>query len=169
MEKITASPNACIATANLACYIGITAIFFSMIGAKQYDMTLRDKAEYARLFTKHASEETKEAICKARAEYLATISEAAAEQQKKRTAANNALLRYRIGPIVLVCLILSVIAFMRSTKPGVGPAHEQWMPAHSYLLGVVILCFVSELFVFGGVLMPLDKMGDFEIAAQLTE
>lgn len=169
MEKITAPPNVCIATANLACYIGITAIFFHLIGSKQYDMTLQDKAEYARLFTTHASSATKDTICKARAEYLDRISVAAEEQKRKRTAANNALLRNRIGPIVLLCIIVSVAAFLRSTKPGIGAEHEQWSPAHSYLLGVVVLCFVSELFVFGGVLMPLDKMGDFEIAAQLTE
>ena len=168
LAEIAAAPNVSIACANLACYVAMTAAFFATVGSKQYDMTVLDKAEYARLYASYASKETRAMICDQRRKMLDSIKAKADDQKTRREKANTELLRKRIGPVVMLFTVLAVFFFFKSNKPNVGPVSSQWTTSHSTLLGLVLLCFSTELFVFGGVLLPYEKIGDTEIAHQIA-
>lgn len=168
-KGMMAPPNMAIGFANLACYVGMTAIFFEVIGSKQYDMTVRDKVDYLRLYIEHASQETRDALCESRAKMILDIEEAAKEQEVARKAANRRLLRNRVGPIIIICLGVAIASFLRSAKPNSGgDPSKEWTTAHTTLLALVLLCFSTELFVFGGVLLPYEKIGDWEIVHRVA-
>lgn len=168
-KEVFSSPNLSLAFANLTCYFAMTTLFFSQIGAKQYDMTLLDKNENMRLFATHASARTREMICARRARMLADGREEAAKQRETRESSNRSLLRRRVGPAVLVFGTLSAYFFVRAYSGSSTSPSEKWTRAHTTLMTFVLLCFSTELFVFGLVLLPHEKIGDFAIVDRLVQ
>ena len=72
--------------------------------------------------------------------------------------------------MALAFAIAALYFFSQSAREGSdAPDAAQWKRTHTILTGLVLLCFSTEILVFGGVLVPFEKIGDAAIISRVVQ
>lgn len=153
--------NVALIALNVAAYMTMQALFFRLVGSKQYDTTVYDKVDAARYFTARAAPSTRRAICdKAVAEMDGARAEASAERSA-RARENHKLLVRSVAPLVGVSSGAGLLSMLLAI------ALDRWKWAHTGLLLCVAGAFSTEVVIYFTVVKRYSIVGDYEILATM--
>ena len=159
--SVVSPENIALLSINLAAYAAMQALFFKLVGSKQYDNTLYDKVDMATVFTSFASPGTKESICEKSTTQLRELKEAADKEKIVRSKANNFLLLSSVGPFSLLATIVGCVYLGKAVKEGI------WKKDHNILLVLILGAFTTEIIIFLTVIKPYSIVGDYQLVAEM--
>lgn len=161
LREVVAPENIFLIVANIICFVIFQCIFFYKVASRLYEVVIRDKASLVRLFLQEADPKTQEYACAFIEGRIADGADSLKNERRTRDAKNRESLRSIAAPFLIGSGALIVITGTASRIRG------SWSRAHTLSLAMVVLCFMTELYIYGTIIRQYRVIGDFEIISYL--
>ena len=154
----TVSTNLALVAANVVCFVFFQCAFFYLVGSRLFEKVLHDKGSILRNVLGAAAAEERAHFCAYVKKNAGSVDPSVAH---KRDRHNRALLLRISLPIIAVSLVVMAVCMVLAIRRGA------WTRSHSMSLCIILLCFLTEIYLYLVVIRNYDIVGDLELLGKL--
>lgn len=154
--------NMIIIFSNIVFFMIIQTLFFKYIASKQFELVLKNKVDILNTYLKYDTDQKEKIKKYINDEKTQKIIKNSYDSEKKRNKYNNMLIIKWIGIPIIITLLIFIISVVRLKLQ-----NKYWTNIHTGLLLLVISAYLTELFVYFGIVKQYQFYGDQKIFASL--
>lgn len=154
--------NMIIMFSNILFFIVVQTLFFKYIASKQFEIVLEDKVDILNEYLKYDEQQKEKIKVYMEKEETKELIKKGNEQEKKRDKLNNNLIMKWIGIPFIIVLIIFIASVGRLKLQG-----KYWTKIHTGLLLLVVTAYLTELFIYFGIVKQYQFYGDQKIYSTL--
>jgi hypothetical protein len=154
--------NMVIIFSNILFFITVQTLFFKFIASKLFEIVLEDKVDILNEYVKYDEQQKEKIKVYMEKEETKELVKKGSEQEKKRDKLNNKLIMKWIGIPFVIVIIIFIASVARLKLQG-----KYWNKIHTGLLLLVVSAYLTELFVFFGIVKQYQFYGDQQIYSTL--
>lgn len=154
--------NMVVMFSNILFFIVVQTLFFKYVASKQFEIVLEDKVNILNEYLKYDKEQKEKIkIYMEKKETIELIKKGNEQKEKREKLNNNVIIRWIAIPFIIV-LIIFIASIGRLKIQG-----KYWTKIHTGLLLLVVTAYLTELFIYFGIIKQYQFYGDQKIYSTL--